>query len=267
MQFPRINAAINITLLYYNKHQIVNGVGILSGFFSPVKHTFNDVELPNWHQMVLNAHSQMEDEIKQIISLNYPYVQSIVFEDLRGVLNDYRIKTLQKEIIIKIADDQNAEELHRVATKHPNGFAVTVNKDFLPDYFKIVEYAISNLKRIINKYLSLYDNNKLPSSFPLPSYIPASNTPLVSDKINKLEMDITTEQLALLFRLFDEVGLLKYKQKKDMQKFLFDYIQTKTDSSNFKYLINKFSDIDKAAKTFWKDKLAEMQKVLSIKLK
>ena len=56
-------------------------------------------------------------------------------------------------------------------------------------------------------------------------------------------------------------------QKKDMQQFLFDNVKTKKESKSFKYFQNKFNDIDKAAKTYWKDKLAEMQKLLSTKLK
>ncbi len=52
-----------------------------------------------------------------------------------------------------------------------------------------------------------------------------------------------------------------------MQQFIFYNIKTKTESQSFKYFTNKFTVIDKAAKDYWKDKLAEMQKILSIKLK
>lgn len=265
MQFPRINAAINLTLLYYNKHQIANGVGILSKFFQPVKYTFNDKELPSWHQMVLNSHEQMEQEINDIINLNYPHVRAIVFENLRERLTDVRIKSLNKEWIIRISDENNETEIASLAARNNRGFAVTINKDFLPDYFEIVENALSNFRRIVNKYLNLYDAGKLPSAYPMPDYIPVT-PPVLSNEDDKLETTITGEQLALLFKLLDEVGVFKYKQKIDMQKFVFNNIKPKTESKNFKYFINKFSDPEKAAKDYWIDKLPEMLKFIKTKL-
>ena len=265
MQFPRINAAITFTLMYYEKPQIRMGVGRFSKELMEVKHTFNDKELPRWDELVLKSHQSMEEEINQIINLNYPHVQSVVFENLREQLTDVRLKSLNKSIIVSVADENNEEQrLHLI--QYPKGFAVMVNKDYLPQYFEVVENAINNLKRIINKYLNLYDTDKLPKAYPLPDYVPATTKPFVEDKA-KLEMDVTAEQLALLYRLMDDVGVMKYKQKKDMQQFLFDNIQTKKQSKNFKYFTNKFNEIDKAAKDYWKDKLAEMQKLLSTKLK
>ena len=262
MQFPRINAAINLTLLYYNKHQIVNGVGILSGFMQPVKYVFNDQELPSWDQLVLNSHIQMEDEIKQIINLNYPHVQSIVFEDLRERLSDIRIKSLNKQWITKIADENNKEELLRIATKHPNGFAVTINKDFLPSYFEIVENAISNFKRIINKYLHLYDTDKLPKGYTLPTYIPNSATIIGKENTAKLKVSITVEELTVLFRLLKECKMIDANFQ-DIHTFIADNFTTDSTENISKknvaklwssknpnvltFLIRKFTDLGKKA--------------------
>ncbi|MFL9484204.1 hypothetical protein ACI6Q2_15595 [Chitinophagaceae bacterium LWZ2-11] len=266
MQFPRINSAVNITLLYYTKSTIQSEVGLLSGELSPVKHIFNEKELPSWNILVLNMHQSMEEEIQQIINLNYLHVRNIVFENLREILTDVRIKTVNKEWITSIADEINKEgEAHLV--KYPQGFAVMVNKEYLPAYFKIVDTAISNLKRIINKYLTLHDTGKLQESYHLSPYLPPSTNQVIKESNDKLELNITTEQLALLCRLLDETGVLKYKQKKEVFQFLLKHIKTKTDSSNLKYFSNKFYDIEKAAHKFWKDQLAEMLKLLSTKLK
>ena len=253
--------------MYYEKPEIINGVGELSKFMTRGGITFKGKLLPHWHDLVLNSHAQMEQEINDIINLNYPHVQAVAFENLREVINQPGIKAVDKERITLITVTNNKEELASFAARDYKGFAVTINEDFLPAYFEIVDNAISNFKRIVNKYLNLYDTNKLPAAYPQPTYLPINNAPAIKDMIAKLELDITTEQLALLFRLLDEVGVLKYKQKIDMQKFLFDNIKTKTESKNFKYLTNKFSNIDNAAKTYWKDKLAEMLKLLSTKLK
>ena len=208
MQFPLINSAINLTLMYYDKQQIVIGVNEREGSMQRAGLMLNGKNLPHWHNLVLNSHAQMEDEIKQIISLNYPYVQSIVFEDLRQVLTDVRIKSLNKELIIKIVDENNEAELLRFANQNQQGFAITINKDFLPEYFRIVDNAISNLKRIINKYLNLYDSNKLPSSYPLPNYVPNSNATIGKALDTKLKVSIKVEELTVLFRLLKECKVI-----------------------------------------------------------
>jgi hypothetical protein len=217
--------AINITLLYYNKNQITSGVGLLSGEFAPVKYLFNEVELPSWNVLVLNTQQRMEDEIQQIISLNYPHVQSIVFENLREVLSDIRIKSVNKDLITHIADEVNESERLRLL-KQPNGFAVSVNKDFLPKYFAVVENAISNLKRIINKYLNLYDTDKLPKSYQPPNYLPINTTPLVNDREEKrLKVNMTVEQLAFLFRILKDSGLVMGADK-EIARFIVDHFET-----------------------------------------
>lgn len=259
MQFPRINAAINLTLLYYNKNQIVNGVGLLSGLFSPIKYTFNDVELPSWDEMVLNSHAQMEEEIKQIISLNYPHVQSMVFENLREWLTDIRIKSLNKELIIKVADENNQSEQVRLATMHPNGFAVTINKDFLPAYFEIVENAISNLKRIINKYLKLYDSDKLPKAFPMPSYIPEVGKPVINDSNVKLKWKVKVEELAFLFRILKDCGLIKSNYDKEIHTFIANNFETEGNAKiSPKNVGRLWSTKDINVINFWTRKLIDI---------
>jgi len=265
MQFPRINIAVNLTLLYYNKHQIRNGVGLLSGELHPVKYTFNEIELPSWHDMVLKSHDALEDEIKQIISLNYPHVHSMVLEDLREVVSQDRIKSLDKVFITRIADEINEEgRLHLI--KYPQGFSVGANKDFLPEYFAIVENALNNLKRIINKYLSLYDNDKLPKGFPLPSYIPISSLSVISAKENKrLKVNMTVDQLTMLFRLMKECKLIDVKPKndKEIHAFISENFETtnregvKISTANVARL---WSSTDPVVLNYWIARFTEMSK-------
>lgn len=131
MQFPLINIAINMTLMYYTKYEIVKGVGEISKFMQHAGVTFSGKLLPHWQDMVLNSHVQMEEEIQQIISLNYPYVRNIVFENLRHVLTDIRIKSLNVELITSIADENNKEETEQFESRNLQGFALLINKDYL----------------------------------------------------------------------------------------------------------------------------------------
>lgn len=259
MQFPRINAAINFTLLYYEKHQIVMGVGQYSKAIQRMGVLFNGALLPTWDTMVLNSHQAMEEEIQQIINLNYPHVRDIVFENLREVLTDVRIKTLNKEWIIKIADENNEAENKRLL-EHPKGFAVLVNKDYLQHYFALVENAISNLKRIINKYLKLYDEGKLPQQ-QYNKLLPQNTSPIVRDDSRILKVNMTVEKLAFLFRTLKDAGLIKGSDK-EIAKFIVDHFETtarkgkKISAAN---LVKLFSTKDTDVITFWKARFKEIK--------
>ncbi len=261
MVFPRINNGLRVTLVYYDIKHISRTVNVLSGRMQQAKLLDEKgKELPSWDEIVFLLHAQLEDEIQQIINLNYPHVRNIVFENLREFIETPQIKAVQKEHITKLLLDFNASEEERVSTKHPTGFSLGADPAFLPDYFIIVEKALNNLKRIINKYLRLNDTGKLPVYQP-ESYLPQNVPPVIEDDSSKkLSLNMTGQQLAFLFQLLDDSKALKYDDKKDMQKFLFENVEVKTKLTGFKYFQNKFTDIDKAAKKYIADLLAQMQK-------
>ncbi len=261
MVFPRINNGLNATLVYYDLRHICNTVGVLSGKLTMAKVVDkNGKEIPPFDEIVFLLHAQLEEEIQQIINLNYPHVRNMVLENLREFINAPLIKSVQKEQITKLLVDFNASEEERLLTKHPNGFSLGADPDFLPDYFIIVEKALNNLKRIINKYLRLNDTGKLPVYQP-ESYLPQNVQAVIEDDSSKkLNVNMTGQQLAFLFQLLDDGEALKYDDKKDMQKFLFENVEVKTKLTGFKYFQNKFTDIDPAAKKYIADLLAQMQK-------
>lgn len=260
MQFPRINSAINLTLLYYDKHQIVLGVGQYSKSIQRAGVTFQGKLLPHWDTLVLQSHQAMEEEIQQIISLNYPYVRDIVFENLREVLNDVRIKELNKQLIIKIADENNEAEQKRILD-YPKGFMVLIDKDYLQQYFKLVENAISNLKRIINKYLKLYDEGKLPQQ-PFNQYLPVNTSPIIKDE-SVLKVNVTGAQLVALFKLlYDQnPSIFDVKNQSELQEFIVNHFKsntTRNEKMNKKKTANNFSTPDAKDVKYWLPILKKM---------
>jgi len=257
MQFPRINSAINLTLLYYDKHQIVLGVGQYSKSIQRAGITFQGKLLPHWDTLVLQSHQAMEEEIQQIISLNYPYVRDIVFENLREVLNDVRIRELNKDLIIKIADENNEAE-HKRILDYPKGFMVLIDKDFLQQYFALVENAISNLKRIINKYLKLYDAGKLPQQ-PFSQLLPANTTPIIKDskpQNTRIKVNISVEELTMLFRLLKEEKIIISRPRHDheIHEFIVHHFETigmEDSKISVKNVGRHWSSTNPDVLTFW----------------
>lgn len=266
MQFPRIKFAVTMTLLYYEKTQILTGVGQFSKDITRAGITFNGQLMPRWDVLVLDSHQGMEEEIKQIISLNYPHVHSIVFEDLREVLQDIRLKSLNKQIILDFADKNNEEQRQHLL-KYPQGFAVMVNKDFLPQYFEVVENAINNLKRIINKYLKLYDANKLPKGYPLPDYVPIQDKQFFIENdhtISKIKISISYPQLAALFSAFRELGIISEKGNTELARQIAVAFSTKgTADINVKKLAEQIAKPDAKALDHWLDQLKEIRIALT----
>lgn len=222
MVFPRINNGLIVTLVYYDIKHISSAVGVLSGKFTPAKMLDeNGKEFPPFDKIVFLLHAQLEEEILQIINLNYPHVRNIIFENLREFIETPKIKSVQKELITQLLLDFNASEEERILTKHPNGFSLGADPAFLPEYFIIVEKAINNLKRIINKYLNLNDTGKLPIYQPQ-SYLPQNVQPVISDKseTKKLGLKLTRQEIAVLLRLFSEEKILVTDNKSEIFRFV-----------------------------------------------
>jgi hypothetical protein len=249
-------------MVYYDIRHIRSAIGELSGKLTiAAMIDENGKKLPRFDEVVLMWHAQLDDEITQIININYPHIHAMVLEDLRQLIDTPPFKSVQKDIITdKLLEFNKSEDARLLETG--KGFSLSADPSYLPQYFDKVEKALDNFKRVVNKHLKNLDSGNLPK-YHQPPYLPAVS-PVITDRSTqkKLRVKMTGQQLALLFRLLDEVGALEYEQKKDMHQFLFDNIEVSSKMSAFKYFTNKFSDIDMAAKKYWKDTLAEMQKKL-----
>ncbi len=146
------------------------------------------------------------------------------------------------------------------------------------EYKDYITPIVVNFRSILERYVRRYQEGKidLPTFFSSqPPALPPPLTKLLEDskevkekeEIQQLEMKISAGQLAFLFRLFDEIGLLKYDDKTNMMEFLFTHFKTKKEANDFKYFYNKYSVIETSSIKFWKDNLAEMQSVIFKKFK
>jgi len=253
--FPRINNAIGATLVYYDIRHIRSAVGVLSGKLTMMKTIDeNGKALPPFDEIVFLLHAQLEDEIQQIISLNYPHVRDIVLENLRDFIETPPIKSVQKERITKLLLDFNAAEEERLLTIHPKGFSLGADPAFLPQYFEIVENALNNLKRIVNKYLRLSDAGKFPVTYQTPNYLPPNTQPVITDKhgTKKLGLKMTSHQLAVLLRLLSEEDMLVTSNKSE----IFRFVSANFELENGEEIIatsfsNNFYKLDDTAKGWW----------------
>jgi hypothetical protein len=252
--FPRINNAIAATLVYYNIKHISGAVGVLSGKVTPMKMIDeNGKELPPFNEIVFLLHAQLEDEIQQIINLNYPHVRDMVLENLRDYIETPLIKSVQKDHITKLLLDFNAAEEERLLTKHPGGFSRGADPAFLPQYFVIVENALNNLKRIINKYLKMLDNGSFPT-YHTPNYLPPNTQPVITDKQipKKMGLKMTPDQLGIFFRLLLEEGLLVTSNKSEIFRFVSANFELENgEEILFTSFSNNFYKADETAKGWW----------------
>jgi hypothetical protein len=267
--FPRINNGLRVTLFYYDIKHISSAVGVLSGKFTQAKMLDeNGKELPPWDEVVFLLHAQLEDEIKQIINLNYPHVRNMVLEDLREFIETPPIKSVQKERITKLLLDFNASEEERILTKHPNGFSLGADPAFLPQYFIIVENALNNLKRIINKYLKLYDTGQLPVYQPQ-SYLPPNVQSAPSLNLleqaneNRLKTNMSVEQLTMLFRLLKECKLIEVRSRheKEIHAFIaehFDTIGKEGEKASIRNIGRLWSSKEPDVLNYWIAKFKEL---------
>lgn len=264
MVFPRINIAINATLLYYDVKHISSEVNSISGRIIRSKVLDENGKMfPTWDELILQSHANMKAEIQQIIDLNYPHVHASVLEELRDLISTPPFASVQKEHITKLLLDYNRSEDERLIQNGGKGFSLGADPAYLPQYFAKVEIALTSFKTIVKRFLRLYDADKLPVGYQYPSYLPQSIPPIIKEpSAKKLEVNMTGQQLAILFQLLDDAGALKYDEKKEMQMFLYENVKVKSKMESFKYFQNKFNDtvIGTRLKKYMSDLLAEMQK-------
>lgn len=253
MVFPRINTAINATLLYYNINHISSEINHISGKI--IRGQVLDYEgktLPSWDDAILKLQAGMDKEILQIINLNYPHVHGIVLEKLRVIINNPPFDTVQKEQIENSLKEFNESEKARLIRQHGKGFSKEVDLSYLPQYYLKVEKALDNFKRIVNTYLKLYDAGKLPVAYPAPSYLQQDTPPVIKDINTKLMIDISTSHLATLFRVLHEEGIIASQNKSEIFRFASENFELKSgEKISTGTFSNKFYTPDPKSQTYW----------------
>lgn len=105
--FPRINKAIQFTLEYYSKEQIIEYIEAYTQFAK--FGSYNSYKVKNWEELLFDLHNQMEQEILQTVYTSDHKTRVIMFEELRDWLEiDWRLKTEPNwSFFWKIVDEHN----------------------------------------------------------------------------------------------------------------------------------------------------------------
>jgi hypothetical protein len=129
---------------------------------------------------------------------------------------------------------------------------------YFSQYVLFVSGFIANFKRILNKYVSLYDSGKInPSVQPMDKLLSfnSSEQPSLPEikKIPKLRVNITVEQLAYLFKMLKGVSVVDNKVDADIVRFISDNFETqKTKGAiSTNKLSTLYSRPKKETATYW----------------
>jgi hypothetical protein len=98
--FVRVNQSLNFTLEYYNIGRIKDHMFRFAG-------KLNLDYLDTYYDLTFTFHSQMEDEIHQVMQTNDGVTQVIFFENLKEWLSDWRIEKVNKDIILDLIEKYN----------------------------------------------------------------------------------------------------------------------------------------------------------------
>lgn len=95
--FPRTNQAIHYTTEYYKIGRIVDYFKKFEGN-QPIKMIPDTLD--SWFDFTLSKHAEMESEINQVIYTNTHNAQVEFFEWIKGWLDDYRIESINRILIL-----------------------------------------------------------------------------------------------------------------------------------------------------------------------
>jgi len=136
---------------------------------------------------------------------------------------------------------------------------------YLDRYLDLVNKIIGNFKRIVSKYVKLYDEGKIfeSSSTRIAPAKPTKNYLSLlaeSNENKKLKVNLTVPQLAFLFKLLDDTNLIKDTSNTDICNFISSNFTTKASGDiSTKNLMNHFSTPDKVTADYWRDILNKMK--------
>lgn len=157
--------------------------------------------------------------------------------------------------------------------KHPNCWFYENKRkiplleiEYLPKYLNLLNEIFTSFKDVVVPYVDRYKDGRLEGLVPelnkqnhvreLPP-IPAVGLPVSG----KLKFNLSVDQLAYLFRLLYDHGLIETPSKAELKRFIIANMSTKgSENISDKSIGNKLSTTEKAEADFLADKLMDMYK-------
>lgn len=152
--FPRINNAIRFTIEYYTAARVY---AHYERFSKKSRIIVTPDTLDTYYDLVLTCHSQMEDEIYQVINTTNENTQVYVFEELDLWLQDVRINSVNESWLLNEIDIYNDKINER--------FTKDIEKQEL-EFINSSEYYREHnteYEATVRNYLGVFPGNFLPS--------------------------------------------------------------------------------------------------------
>ena len=143
---------------------------------------------------------------------------------------------------------------------------------YLYKYYVLVNRLLVNLRKILNKYISLYDTGKLPTNVyvqsdkknlennPTPNLLPPPK-----ESKQKLKVKLSVPQLAYLFKILNDAGLLNTDTFKEIHEFISKNFIVSSKGINEDISSGKISRIwnnfDVRIISYWTDKFIDLHKL------
>ena len=141
-----------------------------------------------------------------------------------------------------------------------------IDYPYLREYFDFVDGILSNFRRIVNKYVSLYDAGKIVSSVDKITermVLAQAEPPALPPPTSKIKTDLSVPQLAYFFKLLYEVKpeIFPGLTKADLYRFIAANFITKGKGDaeiSVDSLSNHFNSPEKKTAEFWAAYLKKM---------
>lgn len=138
---------------------------------------------------------------------------------------------------------------------------------YFNEYLVIVNKVTGNFRRVISKYVKLYDAGKIfenSSSQISFGKLPNTYPPLLeeSKEKKKLKVSLTVSQLAVLFKLLNDTKVIQNSSNTEICQFISSNFETKASYDiSTKNLMNNFSNPDKISASHLSNLLKSMKSI------
>ena len=147
--------------------------------------------------------------------------------------------------------------------------AQVIDTAYLPNYFVVVKQVLEDFKRIVNKYVTRYNEGKIVSISQIvieKNNLLGYNKPKLlepkKEKHRKIKVNLTIPQLAYLFKLLHRLNIISVDEFKEIHEFIANNFEVQSKKKGEIISTGKiarlWSNFDIADINFWKDKAIDL---------
>lgn len=145
-----------------------------------------------------------------------------------------------------------------------------IDTSFLQQYFSLVNALLVNVRRILDKYIALYNEGKILSNEVITTEkkaLPSSESKNVfeipSKPIKKIKTSLKVEQIGYLYKMLNDAGIIQAATFKEIHEFIannFTVISKNEDEDiSIGKLARIWSDFNAKTAAYWMDKFIHLR--------